>query len=216
MKLNYRALPKIDDGSIYADITKFIKQEQFTIDIDTLLPMTDLQALIPGYTFEKVADCRLNLPEYFPGGRQHLVENLSFDGKLVDYIVLPEFSSKWKETQKEWVYTIVYDGKITKIGMTSSGLSSRFGSYNTGTKKAMRKGSCATTNFVITQCNYHALLKGRTVEIFAYEIPSVWTEEIIFGEKIQFLNKAAHIYETTLIAKYKEVTGNIPFLCGQS
>ena len=213
----YDNLPKVDDGTIYSDIVKFIIDHNFTISIDDQLTMIDLQALVPDHNFEKVAECKLNIAEYFPSNKRlYLTEGSEFDGKLVDYQVGTKFKKKWDEVEKEWVYTIVYNGRVLKIGMTSSGLKSRFGSYNTGTKKAMIKGSCATTNFVITQCNYLALLKNIKVEVFAYEIPSVWTTQIIFGRETQVLNKVAHKYESVLIDIYKQATGKIPFLCGQS
>ncbi len=213
----HKNLPTVDDGTIYSDISKFISNGEFTIDINSTMSLTDFQALIPEEPFVKIADCKLNTGENFPGGKRKLItEGPDFDGKLVDYSVLAPFKSKWAKEEKEWVYIICYNSKIKKIGMTSAGLASRFGSYNTGTKKAMKKGSCATTNFVISQCNYLALLKGINVEIFAYEIPCIWTQRVIFGREEQVLNKVAHKYESILIDIYKKSTGSIPFLCGQS
>jgi hypothetical protein len=219
MSIDKKALPAVDNGTVYPDITKFISAGAFTIDIDSEMKMDDLQKLIPNQVFVKIADCKLNTSENFSGGRRRVInEGPDFDGKLVDYDVVPIFRKLWFLKEKEWVYAIVYNGRIVKIGMTSSkdGLAGRFGSYNTGTQKAMKKGSCATTNFVVTQCNYLALLSGIKVEIFAYEIPSSWTTENIFGRTVQVLNKVAHKYETTLIDIYRQVNGNIPFLCGQS
>jgi hypothetical protein len=159
----------------------------------------------------------LNTKKNFPSSsRKFITEDKDFDGKLVDYIPTLEFKEKWKKEGKEWVYTIVYDGNVVKIGMTSSGMLSRYTSYGAGTKKAMKKGSCATTNFVVSQCNYLALLKGMKVEIFAYEIPSITTTQVIFGRKEDVLNKVAHHYERVLINIYKNNMNDcIPFLCGQ-
>jgi len=100
--------------------------------------------------------------------------------------------------------------------MTSSGLKSRYSSYGAGSKKAMKKGSAATTGFVVMQSNYLALLKQIKVEIFAYEIPSIWTNQNIFGREVPVLNKVAHKYETVLIDLFKSTCGSVPFLCGQS
>jgi len=210
-------LPAVDDGTIYPDILKFIISNDFNIKVEDQMSMTELQALVPDHAFVKIADCALNTGQNFPGGNRRLIsEGRSFDGKLVDYLVAAPFKQKWAQAEKEWVYTIVYDGHVVKIGMTSSGMKSRFGSYNTGTEKAMRKGSCATTNFVVTQCNYLALLKDIKVEIFAYEIPSSWSTQIIFGREVKVLSKVAHKYENVLIDIYKKADGSIPFLCGQS
>jgi hypothetical protein len=209
--------PSVDDGTVYPDILKFIKENDFTVNIDKQMKMTDLQKQIPSYKFKKVADCVLNTKQNFStSSRKFITEGKNFDGKLVDYIPTPEFKKKWKAEGAEWVYTILYDGNIVKIGMTSSGMSSRYTSYGAGTKKAMTKGSCATTNFVVSQCNYLALLKGMKVEIFAYEIPITRTTQVIFGREEEVLNKVAHAYEFVLIDIYKNCTNGIPFLCGQS
>jgi len=209
--------PAVDNGAIYPDILKFIVENEFTLDINKQMKMLDLQKIIPSDKFNKIADCVLNIKKNFPSSsRKFITEDKDFDGKLVDYIPTPEFKEKWKLAEKEWVYTIMYDGRVVKIGMTSSGMSSRYTSYGAGTKKAMKKGSCATTNFVVSQCNYLALLKGMKVEIFAYEIPSTTTKQIIFGRQEEVLNKVAHHYEYVLINLYKNhMNGCIPFLCGQ-
>ncbi len=209
--------PPVDDGSVYREITKVIEKNEFVFDLDKQISMLSLQKMLPEYTFIKVANCVLNVAENFLGKnltRRKYIDSTSYQGQLVDYIPIANIKDLWNENPKEWVYTIVYNGKIVKIGMTSSGLSSRYTSYKSGTTLAMIKGSCATTNFVVTQCNYLALLKGIKVEIFAYEIPQLITEQIIFGKKEKVLNKVAHQFESTLINIYKDSKGYIPPLCG--
>jgi hypothetical protein len=209
--------PPVDNGSVYKEITKVIKNNEFVFDLDNQISMLALQKMLPEYPFTKVADCVLNVAENFLGkslSRRKYIDSMSFQGNLVDYIPVADIKALWDASPKEWVYTIVYNGKIVKIGMTSSGLSSRYTSYKSGTTLAMIKGSCATTNFVVTQCNYLALLKNIKVEIFAYEIPQLITEQIIFGKKEKVLNKVAHQFESTLINIYKDSKGYIPPLCG--
>ena len=209
--------PTVDDGNVYREITKVIEKNEFVFDLDKQISMLSLQKMLPEYPFIKVANCVLNVAENFLGKnltRRKYIDSTSYQGQLVDYIPIANIKNLWNDTPKEWVYTIVYNGKIVKIGMTSSGLSSRFTSYKSGTILAMIKGSCATTNFVVTQCNYLALLKGIKVEIFAYEIPQLITEQIIFGKKEKVLNKVAHQFESTLINIYKDSKGYIPPLCG--
>jgi hypothetical protein len=77
----------------------------------------------------------------------------------------------------------------------------------------MKKGSCSTTNFIVTESNYLALLNGMNVEIYVYEIPQTITEENIFNIKRKVLNKIAHEYESTLIQIHQSMNGNIPPLC---
>ena len=50
--------------------------------------------------------------------------------------------------------------------MSLSSLKKRFASYSCGTRKAMKKVSCSTTNYVITESNYHGITEGMKVEIY--------------------------------------------------
>lgn len=209
-----KIFPNVDDGKIYPEIKKFIQNENFVFDIDNLLSIQEVMALSKDANFFKIADCVLNLKENFPNSSRRFIDGKNYDGRLVDYKPLIEYKNLWKMKEKEWLYLITYSKKVVKIGMTSSGLESRYGSYNCGTKKAMIKGSCATTNFVITQSNYLAKMKGLNVEIFVHEIPENWTEIEIFGKKQRVLNKIAHKYESTLIDLYYKKVGFIPPLCG--
>lgn len=216
MSLDISKLPDADDGTVQADTRKFIVDNEFTIKLTDQMLMADLQSLIPNEPFIKIADCLLNVPANFPSKRREfLIEDKNFDGKLVDYKVVDSLKGKWKQKHKEWIYTILYDKRIVKIGMTAAGMASRFSSYNSGSKRAMRKGTPATTNFMISQCNYLALLKGMSVEIYAQEVPSLTTKQIIYGKEEEVVNRVAHHYERVLIDIYKQQTGSIPFLCGQ-
>lgn len=209
-------LPKVDNGKIYPEINKFIQNENFVFDINELLTVKQVRSLANDAIFFKIANCVLNVKENFPKSNRRFIDGKKFDGMLVDYIPIEKYKALWNATQKEWLYLIAYSGKVVKIGMTSSGLKSRFSSYNCGTKKAMIKGSCATTNFVVTQANYLSLQKNLEVEIYAYEIPDNWCETTIFGIKQRVLNKIAHKYESTLIDLYFKEINKMPPLCSAS
>jgi hypothetical protein len=208
--------PKIDEGIVYPEIKKFIQNQDFVFDLDELLTVKQVENLTGGAKFFKIADCVLNIKENFPKSKRKFIDGENHDGMLVDYIPVKEHKNLWNAEQKEWLYLIAYSKKVTKIGMTSSGLKSRYSSYNCGTKKAMIKGSCATTNFVVTQSNYLAIQKNLDVEIFAYEIPENWTNTVIFGKEQRVLNKVAHKYESTLIDLYYKKTEKMPPLCSAS
>lgn len=207
------SFPEVDTGKVYPDIIKFIKKDNFTFDIGKLPTVKQIEKL-SGSNFFKIAECVLNVKENFPNSKRSFIENSKYDGRLVDYIPEEKHEKLWFRDQKEWIYIIAYAGRVVKIGMTSSGLSSRYSSYGCGTKKAMIKGSCATTNFVISQSNYLAIRKGMKVEIFAYEIPENWTNIKVFGLTQKVLNKVAHKYESTLINLHQKKYGYIPPLCG--
>lgn len=215
-RTHMKDLPKVDNGKIYPEINKFIQNENFVFDINELLTVKQVRSLANDAIFFKIANCVLNVKENFPKSNRRFIDGKKFDGMLVDYIPIEKYKALWNATQKEWLYLIAYSGKVVKIGMTSSGLKSRFSSYNCGTKKAMIKGSCATTNFVVTQANYLSLQKNLEVEIYAYEIPDNWCETTIFGTKQRVLNKIAHKYESTLIDLYFKEINKMPPLCSAS
>ncbi len=206
--------PKVDDGTVYPEITKFIRGNGYAFNLKNVPTVAQVEKLA-GQKFFKIADCVLNIAENFPKAkRRSFINGTNWSGKLVNYIPLKSHVNLWQRDQKEWLYIIAYNGRVVKIGMTSSGFASRFGSYNTGTKLAMIKGSCATTNFVLTQVNYLSIMNRVKVEIYAYEIPENWTTFNIFGKKQKVLNKVAHKYESTLIDLYKQKFNFIPPLCG--
>ena len=205
--------PPADTGSIYPELAMLIDNAGFRFSVQNEIHRDTLQQLISNYRFEKIADCVLNVKENFPNSRRNFIDGPTWEGKLVDYIPVTGQESRWKET-KEWIYWIVYDNHVVKIGMTSSGLYSRFLSYNCGTKIAMKKGSASTTNFVITECNYLALLKNMKVEIYAYEVPVNKLQLDVFGKTEEVLAKLAYKYEKTLIDLVEKTTGKQPILCG--
>lgn len=214
VKMKKSLFPKIDDGTVYPEINKFINGNKFRFNLEKLKSVDFVRKLSGNANFFKIADCVLNIQENFPNSNRSFIDGPEFDGRLIDYVPISSYKTLWNMTQKEWIYLIAYDEKVVKIGMTSSGLSSRYSSYGCGTKKAMKKGSCATTNFVVSQANYLAKMQGINVEIYAFEIPENWTEIEIFGKKQRALNKIAHKYESTLINLYQKEVGYLPPLCG--
>ena len=171
---------------------------------------------IGNFKLIKMAYCVYNIQTNFPKSKRAFINGPEWDGKLVDYIPIDGKISSWKKLNIEWVYAITYDCFIVKIGMTSNSLSKRFDSYMTGSKKAMKKGSSATTNFVASECNYLALSKKHKVEIFGYQIPELYTQtEKIAGKSVKARAQVAPTYEHELMNLYKKKTGRLPILCGQ-
>jgi hypothetical protein len=207
-------LPEVDEGKIYPKMSDLIRNNNFTFDVKEEICLFDLQKLIPNYKMVEIARCVLNIKENFPNSKRQFMEGKTFDKKIIDYIPNDLFIQDWKSNESQWVYCIAYGDYVVKIGMTATGMAQRFGSYNTGTKKAMIKGSCATTNFVITQCNYLAILNGMDVRIYAYKIPTEKIEVSIFGETHFVMPKIAYKYEEVLIQKVVDTIGRQPILCG--
>lgn len=204
------SLPPVDTGSVYPEISSYVRPNgQIKFDVNKLPTMEQLKNWVPSNcAFNKVADCVLNTAENYPTSRRKTINSSKYTGKLVDYV--PTSKLTWNTQNTQWVYAITYNKRIVKIGMTGSGLHSRFSSYNCGTKKAMLKGSCSTTNYIITQLNYAALLSGMSVEIYAYQIPQTYSTLNVFGTQVRVLNKTSHQYETTLINLYEQHSGMMP------
>ncbi|SVC38158.1 uncharacterized protein METZ01_LOCUS291012, partial [marine metagenome] len=136
-----------------------------------------------------------------------------FDGKLVDYL---EESPFWRDKDNEWLYCLAYNGYIVKIGMTITSLKARYGSYSCGTRRAMKKGSCSTTNFIITECNFAALNNGLGVVIYGIRLPKV-TQKLSLGNctpQVMPLS-GARSYEIMVTGFFKDHYGHKPVLCVQ-
>ena len=197
------------------DKFKFIISEQPTVE--------DFEKVIND-NFTLVAKCVPNTEEFFPpklkiNNEPYAVQreyynpaDENYDGKKVDYQGVDD---SWTDTDNEWLYLLVYDGRIVKIGMTIECLMKRFGSYSCGTGRAMEKGSASTTNFIITECNALAVMKGMNVEI--YGIP---VEKTKVGVDRWFVKKtiplsAVREMETILTTIFKDKYGKKPVLCVQ-
>ena len=55
--------------------------------------------------------------------------------------------------------------------MTENTFDARFGSYICGSRRAMKKGSCSTTNFIICEVLYASIKLGFDVDIYGIQIP---------------------------------------------
>lgn len=158
------------------------------------------------YGFYKIADAKLKSKERFEKNPEV---------NPIDYIAIPGLEEKYKLYQ-ECIYIIAIDDKIAKIGGTYVGMKGRHSSYNCGTRKARNKGTCSVTNFNVTEAQYAAIIEGKKVEWYVYDIPlaeikiNVWGEEVIYSAKTYFK------YESALCEKYKNLTGHFPILSSNS
>jgi hypothetical protein len=79
----------------------------------------------------------------------------------------------------------------------------------------MDKGSCSTTNFVINEINYGALLSDVKVEIHAIRLDKVKSEVTRFGVTKEINMSVARDYEEMVTDIFVEYSGHIPVLCVQ-
>jgi hypothetical protein len=208
----------------YEKLGKYISNETFTFDISKEPTIEDFEKVI-GEKTTLVAKCVLNTEEYFPfkynkngklskSKREYLdLDDEDYDGKKVDYI---EEDSAWICDECEWLYCLVYDGRIVKIGMTITTVKDRYGSYSCGTDRAMKKGSCSTTNFIISECNALATMKDINVEIYGIAVPKPIIEKTRFGVTKKCALSSVRDEETMLTDAFKNAYSHKPVLCVQA
>jgi|TARA_B110000211_G_C13880532_1_gene464903 hypothetical protein len=207
----------------YEKLGKYISDDGFTFDISNEPTIEDFEKVIGEKTI-LVAKCAINTEEYFlpkrnkngklaKNGREYYNANDdNYDGKKVDYI---DISKSWINDDEEWLYCLVYDGRVVKIGMTITSLKDRYGSYSCGTGRAMKKGSCSTTNFIISECNAFAITSGVKVEIYGIAVPKPIIEKTRFGVTKQCVLSSVRDEETMLIESFKNAYLKKPVLCVQ-
>ena len=155
------------------------------------------------YGFYKIADAGLK-PEH------RFIKNPEVNP--IQYNVVKGLEEKYN-SYRELIYAIVIDGKIVKIGGTYVGMKGRHGSYNCGTRKARAKGTCSVTNFNITETQYAAIVTGKKVEWYVFDVPfAEATLNLPWGDEITYNAKTFYKYESSLCAKYADLTGHFPIL----
>ncbi len=206
----------------YEKLGLYISNDGFTFDISKEPTIKDFEKVI-GEKTTLVAKCVPNTEENFPvkykkngelaKNREYFNPNdEDYDGKKVDYI---EKNSLWKNGDYEWLYCKTYNGRIVKLGMTITSLKDRYGSYSCGTGRAMKKGSCSTTNFIISECNTFAVMNGMKVEIYGIPVPKKIEKETRFGVTKECVYSTVRDKETMIMESFKNAYGYKPVLCVQ-
>jgi hypothetical protein len=218
MKKKNKSVEAYEKLGLYID-----DNDNFKFNISEQPTIEDFEKVI-GEDITLVAECVLNTPEFFPqrikiNGEPHKTQreyfnsaDKNYDGKKVDYI---EKDKAWIDMDNEWLYLPAYDGRIAKIGMSIDSLVNRFGSYSCGTRRAMEKGSCSTTNFIITEINALAVMKGMNVEIYGIPVEKTMVKSYRFGVRKTIPLSAVREMETMLTTAFKNKYGKKPVLCVQ-
>ena len=201
---------------VYKKLNKYILNNDFTFNLNEQPTVQEFENVI-GENAILVAECELNTPNNFPTKGKRNREyfdptDINYDGKKIDY---KELNYAWKDDTNEWLYFLVYDNHIVKLGMTITPLKKRYESYSWGTSRAMKVGSCSTTNFIISECNALAVSKGISVKI--YGIPVKKEKKIIkrFGVEKVCSDSTVRDMETMLLESFKNCYSKKPVLCVQ-
>jgi len=175
---------------------------EYNIDLSEELSIEDF---LPS-GFYKVATAQLKADKRF-------IKNP--DVNPIDYIPVREYEKSYTE-YKELIYILVIDGKVAKIGGSKTGLKKRHESYNCGTRKARNIGTCSVTNYNITETQYAAIMSGKTVDWYMFDVPTVEVEVDVFGKKEMVKASVFTKYEASLLAQYSSITGHFPILSKNS
>lgn len=140
-----------------------------------------------------------------------LIPNIEKELIEINYDILNEEMIDKANNKKGFVYIMVIEDKIFKIGQTTVTLKDRIGSYNCGKKKNREKGTASVTNYFILQ----SLLKiNKVVDIYTYYLPTFNLD--LFGETITNISASpSKIAEGIIIKRFEKKFNRKPIGCGQ-
>jgi len=135
---------------------------------------------------------------------------------LIQFI--PKISIEVFNKKTEWLYLLVINDMIVKIGGTRTGIKGRVISYLCGhhIEERGKSGDCSKTNgFIYNTIDFYLNL-GCKIEMYGYELPKTEFTIEIFGKETKIIAQTYHAYESTLLEDYKKNYGEYPILSDNS
>ena len=128
---------------------------------------------------------------------------------------VPKISSESFNKKTEWLYLLIINGNIVKIGGTRTGIKGRVASYLCGhhVKERGKSGDCSKTNGFIYNTFVFYLELGCKIEMYGYELPKTEITIEIFGKETKITAQTYHAYESTFLEDYKKNYKDYPILC---
>jgi len=162
--------------------------------------------------FNKIADITLDNELFISGKKQGNKKR----NTLIQFI--PSISNKDFTKKTEWLYLLVINGMIVKIGGTRTGLKGRIISYLCGhhIEERGKSGDCSKTNGYIYNTFLFYLNLGCKIEMYGYELPKTEITIEIFNKKIKIIAQTYHAYESTFLQDYKKHYNDYPILSDNS
>ena len=136
-------------------------------------------------------------------------------------IASPASAAIWKQAG-EYIYAIVKDGVVMKIGGTRTSMGERWGSYLCGHCVPQRNkkngdpypGKMSVTNAHLYHTIEHDLLENEGKwEFWCWKLPVTTVQVEIMGVPTEIIAQTFHAYESRCMEKFREITGHIPQLC---
>jgi len=158
--------------------------------------------------FIPIADIVLD-SELFTSGKKQGDKKRNTLIKFIPTISIEEFNKK-----NEWLYLLVINGMIVKIGGTRTGLKGRIASYLCGhhIEERGKSGDCSKTNGFIYNTFEFYLNLGCKIQMYGYELPKTEFNIEIFGKETKITAQTYHAYESTFLEDYKKNYNNYPIL----
>lgn len=176
-----------------------------------LIP-TDKTILLDEYNrkehFIPIADIVLDSEEFTSGKKQGNKKR----NTLIQFI--PTISNEAFTKKNEWLYLLVINGRIVKIGGTRTGLKGRVASYLCGhhIEERGKSGDCSKTNGFIYNTFEFYLKLGCKIQMYGYELPKTEITIEIFGKETKITAQTYHAYESTFLEDYKKKYNEYPIL----
>jgi hypothetical protein len=121
----------------------------------------------------------------------------------------------WKEPV-EWIYILVIDGFIVKIGGTRVGLDDRCRSYLSGHCVPEKGGKSVSTNAFIYHTFHWYLEQGMSIEMYGYRIEPKQDTDTMLGFTETYLISRYHVWEAKLLGEFERLYGKKPPLSSNS
>lgn len=131
---------------------------------------------------------------------------------LIQFV--PTISIEAFNKKTEWLYLLIINGMIVKIGGTRTGLKGRVASYLCGhhIEERGKSGDCSKTNGFIYNTFEFYLNLGCKIEMYGYELPKTEIIIEIFGKETKITAQTYHTYESTFLEDYKKNYNEYPIL----
>jgi len=124
---------------------------------------------------------------------------------------VPTISEKdWKK-RGEYIYLLIVDGKIVKLGCSRTSKEERTGGYLSGHGiPEITGGTAGSTNAFIYWTFVWLLSQGKKIEMFSAEIPKAIVVQTFFGFTDEIETQVCHRWERHAMIKYQKQFGKLP------
>lgn len=158
--------------------------------------------------FVHVADIVLDNEIYLDGKKKGEKKRKT----IIQFV--PTINTDDFKAKNEWLYLLVVNNRIVKIGGTRVGLKGRVDSYLCGhhIQERGKSGDCSKTNaFIYNTLDFYLQL-GCNIKMYGYKLPKTEFEVTIINKTKKVVAQTYHAYESTFLEEYKRSYNSYPLL----